>query len=251
MNKPISLIHTPCKNCIFAMYDDNVQIGCDMDYLDKYRKTSAQILEVYDNDKEFFVINDKKCLGYRDDKWREKQEKKDIEYLKQIVVSETRISYIAIIQINNNDTIDIIKQLVKDLIDQSTPPDGILFYKKRWETHNIQAEELMNLMCEFNIKWRIQNFIDKTMSDMNIIISAIKGCPIKKYFYIINTTNRLIPNNCIVKIQKYIDNTLNSIGCINIHGNLFLPGTTLLYCYQQNILLLDEKSHHINYETLD
>ena len=67
----IHAIHTPCKNCVFAKYEENTQTGCELDYIEKYKNLESEILEVYDNDKEFYVINDKKCLGYREPKWFE------------------------------------------------------------------------------------------------------------------------------------------------------------------------------------
>ena len=56
------MIHTPCKDCVFAIYDDKTQINCSQDCIDKYKKLDVPIVEVYDDDKEFYVIEGRKCI---------------------------------------------------------------------------------------------------------------------------------------------------------------------------------------------
>lgn len=245
--QPIKLVHTPCKSCVFATYDNNIQIGCKLHYLEKYKEQNIEILEVYDNDKAFFVINNKKCIGFRNEDWKIKQINQDINSLKQKLIEESRISYIAIINLNNNDTIHDIENSINSLLSQMIPPEGILFYKKRWEEYIVSNENLLNLMCKYNIKWRIQNFIDKDMNDNDRIVYVLRGCPIQKYFYLIDVKNA-IPKNCIQNIQQYLDSKIKSIGCISIYSNLFFPGTTFMYCYQHKLNLVDNK---IDYETIN
>lgn len=65
----ISQIHTSCKNCVFSIYSDITQTGCALNFLSKYKEKNTEILEAYDEQKEFYIINNKKCLGYREDGW--------------------------------------------------------------------------------------------------------------------------------------------------------------------------------------
>ena len=53
---PISKIHTPCKDCVFALYNDITQVGCKTKTLDIFKQRGVTILEVYDEEKEFYVI---------------------------------------------------------------------------------------------------------------------------------------------------------------------------------------------------
>ena len=57
----ISIIHTSCKNCIFAEFLNKKQSGCKLDRL----KYHSDIIEVYDDDLDFFVVNNGFCLYYR------------------------------------------------------------------------------------------------------------------------------------------------------------------------------------------
>ena len=50
----VNTIHTPCKSCVFALYEDKTQTDCGLNYISKYRqKDNVEVLEAYDNDKEF------------------------------------------------------------------------------------------------------------------------------------------------------------------------------------------------------
>jgi len=65
----INIIHTPCKKCVFAQYDNKTQTSCALNYLDIYTKNNVEILSAYDEELEFYVINNKKCIGYRENSW--------------------------------------------------------------------------------------------------------------------------------------------------------------------------------------
>ena len=65
----IDTVHTPCKNCVFAEYDNKTQIGCHLDYIDRFKQSNIDIIEAWDEEKEFYIINKKKCVGYRENKW--------------------------------------------------------------------------------------------------------------------------------------------------------------------------------------
>ena len=62
----LTIVKTSCKNCIFAIYDKNTQYGCEHDRINKFKNLSTNlVIEAYDNDSNFFVIN-KFCNFYRD-----------------------------------------------------------------------------------------------------------------------------------------------------------------------------------------
>ena len=58
---------TACKNCLFAVYDENTQIGCQMGRLEKWRD-QFKVIDAYDDDKEFYVIK-AICNTVRQDTW--------------------------------------------------------------------------------------------------------------------------------------------------------------------------------------
>lgn len=82
---------TSCKDCIFALYDGTTQVGCEDNRIEKFED---DIVEAYDNDKEFFVIN-RLCTLYRTSAWNNGI--KDLEKAKK----ESYISCDILIDCNN------------------------------------------------------------------------------------------------------------------------------------------------------
>lgn len=62
--------HVACKNCVFAKYDGNTQVGCELGRTSKFKKLGA-LIEAKDNNKEFFIVNGRICNAYRDKDWVE------------------------------------------------------------------------------------------------------------------------------------------------------------------------------------
>lgn len=252
MNKKIALVHTPCKECIFANYDSNTQVGCALNYIEKYKKQNVEILEVYDEDKNFYVINHKKCLGYRNNKWLEKQKNKDHKTLKAIIKSENNIKYIAIVELMAEDSEEDFKLAINSLLNQYILPIGLVIYKRTWTKYNLSNEFILNYMQPHSkeLKWRIKNFIDQDMSDNERLHSAIKSCDINRY-YLYMKLKQNIPPDFTKKIQKNIDECKN-FGCLNINDNLFFSYITIQYCQNiKHIDLLQTKELHQNYETFN
>lgn len=67
---PDRKLQTSCKNCTFAVYTGNTQTGCAADRINKFDK--SDIIEAYDNEKEFYVVN-KFCNLYRPQSWNRGQ----------------------------------------------------------------------------------------------------------------------------------------------------------------------------------
>ena len=65
-NQNQSSYQTNCKDCVFAEYEGITQVSCQADRL----KFFGDTVEAYDNDKEFYVINDV-CTYYRPPSWND------------------------------------------------------------------------------------------------------------------------------------------------------------------------------------
>lgn len=68
-----SAVKTSCKNCAFAIYENNTQIDCAFGRIEKFKDS---VTEAYDNEKEFYLI-DRLCTYFRDKKWGYNDNDKD------------------------------------------------------------------------------------------------------------------------------------------------------------------------------
>ena len=60
-------LETSCKECVFAIYNNETQTGCKHERVGKFRDRD-ELIEAYDDDKEFYVIS-RVCNYFRSQKW--------------------------------------------------------------------------------------------------------------------------------------------------------------------------------------
>lgn len=242
-DKKISLIHTPCKNCVAAVYKNHTQTDCYFKQLDKFKEN---VLEVYDGEKEFFVIDKKKCMYYRESSWLNKKGIK-IDHAMDEIKKENTIPYIAILNIDTIKNLTAFNEAVDRLVKQKTPPCGFVVMMQKKKNYDIQLEEIMQSLQETQIPWRIQSFIEEY--DLYRYIKAIiQSAPRKRLYILIN--NRKIPKNFYETIMNYnFDN--NPISAININNNIFFSFAAMAYTIQMlNKNLLEDKTIQCNYENI-
>lgn len=63
------MILTNCKDCVFAQYEGVTQTDCELGRLAKFdSRKNGKVIEAYDNDREFFILDDIKCNAYTNQK---------------------------------------------------------------------------------------------------------------------------------------------------------------------------------------
>lgn len=169
----IDKIHTPCKSCGFAKYEGITQTGCYTGYLDKYKKAGSEILEAYDDEKEFFIINNRKCISYRENKWFEKYNllESSIEEKVNKFNQTNHIYYCLAINLINISTLDTISQIVKNINNSQIKPKKIIIIRYKHHAKQFSYDVLRNLLKELdsNIEWRIQNMMENNEPEEYII----------------------------------------------------------------------------------
>lgn len=69
-------METACKNCVFAKYEGRTQIRCTAGKINDYLQNEVEIIEAYDDEKDFYVVKGH-CNYFRSDRWLKKYEKVD------------------------------------------------------------------------------------------------------------------------------------------------------------------------------
>ncbi len=159
----INSIHTPCKSCVFAEYKDITQIGCHLNYLDTYRTKNIEILEAYDNEKEFYIINNKKCIGYRENGWFEKRNLQNLSIEEKIKKFKEKnfLHYLMVVNLNNFNTSEQLHSLSVQLSHIDIKPRKIIFIRYH-SNKNHPLSTIQDLLDKSNLscKWRIQTMLE-------------------------------------------------------------------------------------------
>lgn len=249
-NKKLSIIHTPCKQCIFAEYDHKTQTGCAVGMLDKFRNSGYEIIEVYDDEQEFFVINDKKCIFMRQKNWLDKDDISSITEAIDLATKENQIKYILILDINEKTTLDSIQNTIEFFISQKIKPVGILVMTDHKYSLQIEIKDIAKLLDSTKIKWRIQKFIDDDLVFTQKIKAIIQSAPVNRFYFYLDPTNFKTANIDMEYLNaKILDGLV--FGCLNIGGGLFFSYLSWQYAkLNKDIDILSDTKLHILYENI-
>ena len=174
----ISAVHTPCKKCVFAEYTDKTQTDCHLDYINKYIKNDVKIFEAYDEEKEFFIIDGKKCIGYRENKWFEKRNLGDVSIQDKIAnyKASNYAHYVAVINLKDLD----LKQLEKichNIKACQIKPQKIVLIRHLDENKGFHYKDIENIFNAIDIDypWRIQTMLDEELPYEYVLYDIIKN----------------------------------------------------------------------------
>lgn len=246
----ISQIHTACKNCVFAKYEEKTQTDCALDYIAKYKEKNAEILEVYDEEKEFYVINNKKCIGYRENKWFEQYGLSEAAVDEKISKFKelNHIDYLLVIDLNKftKETLDKFKSTIYNC---KIKPKKIIFIRyqscKLFDYNVIQDFfHSTNLKC----KWRIQTMVDDSLKHSDIlrnIVALNKG-----YRFVLSITDFTDNINTLIdKCDTIVHEELGVVIAIkNTQGSAILfsaPSYRWSLVVEKKNILKDETNYII------
>lgn len=144
---------TPCKNCAFTKYAGITQVGCKAGRLAKFRETGAEVIEAYDEEKEFYVVRDRVCMYRRPPNWLSN---KDIQKEVERARREIPFPYHAIV-IGNDLTYEIVAT-IRSLQHQTILPIKITVIRPKGTTTNI--ENIRHCLQETDISWNLPNILN-------------------------------------------------------------------------------------------
>ncbi len=187
----ISHVHTTCRNCVFARFEDKKQTSCSLDKTADYKNAGVEILEVFDDtDTEFNLINGRFCLFYRN---LELMEKYPRDTWEDIVRLETKVPYQIIVFFNENDTLLTLKSIIKKIKAQDIQPNQVTvinkqypFYSRDPEKYIKPSELLEQLSVSELYKYSLKNVYDESLSDRSLIDLVFDSTKSQTYpFYIV------------------------------------------------------------------
>lgn len=199
----IDPIHTSCKDCVFAIYDGKTQVDCESDFLNRLRQ-QTDILDVYDEEKEFFVVNKKKCLSYRDGKWTHKYNLTTKEERSKKLHEENKLNYMVVVNLKNFHEDPNLEYLSSSLSKLSVAPQKIVLIRYQKDNIKYPLEVIQESLKKsgLRIPWRLQTMLEDDIYD-NILAQVvlqnknIRFClsidkPNEDFNNIVNTANTIV-----------------------------------------------------------
>lgn len=150
---------TSCKDCCFATYpeDSVTQDDCKLGKLSEYRKNNVPIEDVYDNDREFYLI-DGQCNFKRKEKWADYLLQHNRNLHEQIKI-ETNIKTSLFIYIGD-ETKDLNQiNMTVNCIDNKHQPHNIVVILN---TDKFTSQEVRGILKDSKLpNWYIETVFDR------------------------------------------------------------------------------------------
>jgi len=244
MTQTISAIHTPCKKCVFAIYNNITQTGCALDLIAKYKTRNIEVLDVYDNDKEFYVINNKKCHGYRENSWF-KNDELSLEDKIEIVKKSNTLNYLVVINLKSIKLSDL-ENIISTIKKSDIKPAKLIFIRYSDDNKEFMFDILKPIIENIGIPWRLQTMVDDYLGWNDIIYQISAHNAQYRFICLINGVSEQL-NNLINKANNIVYNQLDQfkILCDNTEKTAVLyPGSVYRYAAAHGINILDDSNYY-------
>jgi hypothetical protein len=251
----IKAVHTACKKCVFAKYENAVQTDCLLGYLDIYRDKKLEVLEVYDDELEFYVINDKKCIGYRENSWFNKFGNADSSIEEKLAMFKemNKLDYFIVINLDakNTEIESQMENLSLEILDLDIKPAKVLFVRYRSDALKHNYDYVINFLKKCNLNdcpWRIQTMENDDHSYERTLHNIITLNKFPRFLLSINLDKEYGIKNIINKANDIVYKQLDRFSVVSNTKENCLLFSSLLYRYswlseQKNIL--DDKENFI------
>lgn len=242
------MLETCCKNCCFAQYDkaNKTQIDCYIDQLKKFRKSNIEIIEAYDDEKEFYVIK-KLCNNFRDSPWAivNLQNKLNIEilgkdYKKFITDSklieklkeENKFKCDLIIYLNKDSIIDDLEKIVSSAKTSTVHPIKIIVINNKAPIKPSQIEKACK---DMPWAWTLEIILQDNTTKEECL--SLIGRKLSGQYSIILDAGSELDSNLISNIDIYINEKMQIL--LLSENSLIIQNLLFKLC-NCNILYMEE-----------
>lgn len=198
--EPLSQIHTACRDCVFAQYKENTQVGCKLDKINDYKNAEIPIVEAHDGNKEFYVINGRVCLSFRNE---EVLKDYPVNSWEEIVKLQTKVPYQIICFIEEDDKLIDLKNFIKSIKRQEVQPNRVTFINKQYSNYinktkpALDPKTILEVIQDNNFhQYQLRNAYDLEVTNrdwIDMVFDNTKDLPIPFYFTF--DCNKEIPDN--------------------------------------------------------
>lgn len=164
-------IITSCKDCKFATFNNKAQTGCLFNLIDAYKEAGIGVIEAYDEDKEFLVI-DRICMYSRH---------KSADVSTEDVLQQIKIRYQVVIILDND--LEKFAKTLNSISRQGIKPQHITAIQSFGIDHKPFA--FTKLLSRTGVAWRFQDAQSEELSKddaVNICIHAVTH----PYYIVVN-----------------------------------------------------------------
>lgn len=209
--KGVDPVHTTCRDCIFAKYEGKTQVGCSFNgQLDKFRE-AGNVVEAFDHELEFSVVNKRCCPAHRTADWA-----RDIEIPKGFTITQVvrnqiaaRIDYLIVV--NEQTTEPQLEDSLRSIMRQSHKPHSILLAANQNKWKRSKFLSIMDKLVGTDVNWRVTSLLrrqpdDAFFPDSEAVDETFPRCTGHMYVRIVAGTK--LPKDMGKQIDTFVTDDL-------------------------------------------
>lgn len=245
MDKKINVISTTCKDCLFGKYDGKTQVGCELGRIEKIKEHPVyDLVEAYDEQKEFYVLNHHLCLHQRVSGWI--HDNKSMDEMVREVKEEIKMNWGAILSLKNETTQDMsrVQQRLEEITNQTNPPKWIGVIN---QDVDLDVFWIIDYLNKKDIKWSIESGQEHTRHYIDVLFNKFKKD--RFVFYAFFESHMDIPSDLYDRMHRNVIDNLMQYSVIkdndSLHCMLVNKVAHMKYEGNQNVALetkIKEKS---------
>ncbi len=232
--KGVNPVHTACRGCIFAVVDGKTQMGCTFhNRLEKFRALGS-VVEVYDAELEFSVVNGRYCTAYRNEEYLKNLTLQPGTLVSDVVRKEmsTRLDYVIVV---NDSTIpEKLAESVASIYRQTLKPHLVVLASNqtKWRMHKLVS--MMEKLAGENANWQVVNLVLRKdngalLPDSRAVDEAVLKC--QGHFYVRINSGVKLPWKFAEQIDKYVTDELGQFSVLE--GTESLPAEVVQNAFHQ------------------
>ena len=244
----IAKVHTPCKNCVFAVYDNNTQTDCSLHYIEKFKHNNIEILEAYDNQKEFYIINNKQCIGYTKKSWLIKHNLLDAPITEIVTKYQqyNKLNYVAVIN-TKGLSLDNVVKVLDNIKKLNIKPAKVVLVRYPDPNNKLEYSTLKSFLDNLHIEWKLQSSVDID-TPFYVFVDNIATIETKYRFVlgVVEPTNEM--NSIINKANQIVHDDMGQFMLLKNSENTCIVFSSMVYRYNRFMggnLLQDNNQHQI------
>lgn len=190
---------TSCNDCVFAEFEGNEQVGCELNRIEKLEKNGAEIIGLHDEeeDKKYFLIRGRFCNACRTE-----EALKDIpaRKWKEHVATQNRVRCEMVVYAGPLSTKDDVWKSVQSFLAQTHKPYGIKIILHKSEA---EANYLVSNLRTVEIPWEVTTVVEEDAGYNRAIDLNATEC--KATYMTICRAGYEYPNNYLARIEHAIN----------------------------------------------
>jgi hypothetical protein len=245
-------IFTSCEECVFSVYENNTQISCKLDRIEKFKSKNAEVIEACSDEKEFYVIKSF-CNCYRNAEWGDNH----VDH-ESCLEKENRIRWNAIIvagggksesEMTEKNVSSFLKDLEKTCIsikEQSIPPVAVVVSNNSDVPPFDVSHKAHEMFDRTGIDFFVSNIVEPNFTDLECIDDAFLKC--KNGYYSVFKSGHALKPDLFASLNNAINNELEKVALIRgydgING-LTVQASMHKYLGGNFSMSIEEKIHKI------